>query len=586
MQEKNSVRGAPHVRTFKYKIQCFDVHGDVLRLASILFFFIRAVYPSASRVSQVSFFVNCRGVCAEWFCAKMSGAPRKRKVLSLELKAKMIQEVADGEKKKKVAERYDVPLSTLSTILKAKNTIICAVNSSDRSTERKRVKAATYVDVEKAVFTWFMEMRAKNIPMSGAVLQQKALAFACMLGCHDFKASSGWLQRFKERHNIVGKVVSGESAEANAVGAADWLRDRVPGIVAQYDSASIYNADETALFYRLLPKRTLALKNERCHGGKQSKQRLTVLLCANMDGSDKRKPLVIGTSGRPRCFKGKTMPVKYVSNTKAWMTRAIFSDWLKELDKEMGQQSRKICLLLDNCSAHHVDVQLSNVELEYFPAHCTSLIQPLDQGVINSVKCSYRKRIIQRVLLNMQHKRDTKIDVFMAIEMLSASWQSTNKDIVVNCFKKAGIVAVAAGDPSDAECDDEVDVRELQSDVAEAWQQLCEGGGVPEDVSLGDFISSDECVVATEELDDGAIIESVQGKSVTEDDADTDQETEESVKAPATTEVLNAIDILRRHAGVHEHEPALVAIATYERHITPTLVSKRQAKITDFMIAP
>lgn len=527
--------------------------------------------------SLVSFFVNYRGVCAEWFCAKMSGALRKKKVLSLELTAKMIQEVAGGEKKKKVEERYNVPLSTLSTILKAKDTIICAVNDSGRSTERKRVKAATYVDVEKAVFTWFIDMRAKNIPLSGAVLQQKALDFV-------FKASSGWLQRFKERNSIFGKVVSGESAEANAVGAADWLRERMPGILARFDRANIYNADETALLYRLLPKRTLALKNECCHRGKQSKQRLTVLLCANMDGSDKRKPLVIGTSGRPRCFKGKSMPVKYVCNTKAWMTWAIFSDWLKELDREMGQQNRKICLLLDNCSAHHVDVQLSNVKLEYFPAHCTSLIQPLDQGVINSVKCAYRKRIIQRVLLNMQHKRDTKIDVFMGIEMLSASWQSTNKEIVVNCFKKAGIVAAAAGDSPEAECD-EVDVRELESDVAEAWQQLCEGGGVPEDVSLGDFMSSDECVVATEELDDGAIIESVQKKSVAEDDADTDQETEESVKAPTTTEVLNAIDILRRPAGMHEHEQALVAIATYERHITPTLVSKRQAKITDFMIA-
>lgn len=279
------------------------------------------------------------------------------------------------------------------------------------------------------------------------------------------------------------------------------------------------------------------------------------------------------------------MPVTYVSNAKAWMTRALFSDWLMQLDEDMVQQNRKICLLLDNCSAHHGDVQLSNVELEYFPAHCTSLIQPLDQGVINSVKCAYRKRIIQRILLNMQHERDTKIDVFMAIEMLSASWQSTNKDIVVNCFRKAGIVEVAAGDSSDMECGDEAGDGEAQSDVAEAWQQLCEGGGVPEDVSLGDFMSSDEYAVATEELDDGAIIESIQEKPSAEDDADSDEDTEESMKAPTTAEVLNAIDVLRRHAGVHEHEQALVAIATYERHITPTFFSKCQAKITDFMTA-
>lgn len=74
-------------------------------------------------------------------------------------------------------------------------------------------------------------------------------------------------------------------------------------------------------------------------------------------------------------------------------------------------------------------------------------------------------------------------------------------------------------------------------------------------------------------------------KTSAEDDADSDEDTEESMKAPTTAEVLNAIDVLRRHAGVHEHEQALVAIATYERHITPTFFSKCQAKITDFMTA-
>lgn len=44
-------------------------------------------------------------VVVKYFSATMSGAPRKRKVLSLELKAKMIKEVASGEKKKKVADR-------------------------------------------------------------------------------------------------------------------------------------------------------------------------------------------------------------------------------------------------------------------------------------------------------------------------------------------------------------------------------------------------------------------------------------------------------------------------------------------------
>jgi hypothetical protein len=38
-----------------------------------------------------------------------------------------------------------------------------------------------------------------------------------------------------------------------------------------YEQRDIYNADETGLFYNVLPDRTLALKGESCHGGKNCK---------------------------------------------------------------------------------------------------------------------------------------------------------------------------------------------------------------------------------------------------------------------------------------------------------------------------
>lgn len=47
--------------------------------------------------------------------------------------------------------------------------------------------------------------------------------------------------------------------------------------------------------------------------------------CVNMDGTDKRVPLVNGKSARPRSFKNAAkIPVKYVSNAKAWMTHSQF----------------------------------------------------------------------------------------------------------------------------------------------------------------------------------------------------------------------------------------------------------------------
>ena len=72
-----------------------------------------------------------------------------------------------------------------------------------------------------------------------------------------------------------------------------------------YEPRNVHNADETGLFFNMLPDRTLAYKGESCHGGKHSKDRLTVLLCVNSDGSDKQVPNVIGKSPKPSASRLK-----------------------------------------------------------------------------------------------------------------------------------------------------------------------------------------------------------------------------------------------------------------------------------------
>jgi len=65
-------------------------------------------------------------------------------------------------------------------------------------------------------------------------------------------------------------------------------------LLKDYEPHNVFNADETALFYKCLPDRTMTFKNEKCHGGKHSKERVTILLATNMSGTEKLKPLIIG----------------------------------------------------------------------------------------------------------------------------------------------------------------------------------------------------------------------------------------------------------------------------------------------------
>ena len=175
------------------------------------------------------------------------------------------------------------------------------------------MRTASYEDVEKALLKWFTNVRDQNLPVSGPMLVTKAEEFAKRLNHPDFKCSIGWLDRFKERHNITFKKICGEakSVDDKSEEMNEWLTE-LQGIMTEYSPDNIFNADETGLFFKLLPEKTLEFKGIDCSGGKRSKERLTVMVCTNMSGSERVPLLVIRKAANPRCFKNvKTLPTDY-----------------------------------------------------------------------------------------------------------------------------------------------------------------------------------------------------------------------------------------------------------------------------------
>lgn len=66
------------------------------------------------------------------------------------------------------------------------------------------------------------------------------------------------------------------------------------------------------------------------------------------------------------------------------MTSQIFEEEVRKWEAEL--KSRKILLLVDNCPAHPIISYLRNIELAFFPANTTSILQPQNQSVIKSLK--------------------------------------------------------------------------------------------------------------------------------------------------------------------------------------------------------
>ncbi|KAM7293081.1 uncharacterized protein ISCGN_026211 [Ixodes scapularis] len=78
--------------------------------------------------------------------------------------------------------------------------IACGVKGS-----RKKLRSAAFEAVEKALFTWFLDTRAANVP------------------------------RFKECHNIVGKVINGECQSVDKEEATAQVKSSIAPLLEQYD---------------------------------------------------------------------------------------------------------------------------------------------------------------------------------------------------------------------------------------------------------------------------------------------------------------------------------------------------------------
>ena len=81
-----------------------------------------------------------------------------------------------------------------------------------------------------------------------------------------------------------------------------------------------FNGDEFGLNYSMAPDVIVA--RERMPGKKKAKERISVLACANGDGSERIPLMIIASALKPRAFKkktGKQWGFDYHANKKAWM---------------------------------------------------------------------------------------------------------------------------------------------------------------------------------------------------------------------------------------------------------------------------
>jgi hypothetical protein len=129
-------------------------------------------------------------------------------------------------------------------------------------------------------------MNNSEVAISDPVLLEKGNNFGKQLAHSEDSISAAWIDRWKTRHNIVSKKICGELAAVreSELLLHEWKAIKLRQILDTFSPRDVYNADETGLFWKALPDRTLAFKNERVSSSKLSKERVMCLVCANMAG--------------------------------------------------------------------------------------------------------------------------------------------------------------------------------------------------------------------------------------------------------------------------------------------------------------
>ena len=178
-------------------------------------------------------------------------ATKKRRELTLKDKIDLIKK-SDGKSSRQLAEIYGVGRTQVQNILKRKRELTEQYEENANDGRKRQCVSTGNDKLNDVMWQWFNKMRAQLIPVSGPMIQEKALAIAKELGLPEFKASNGWLRSFKDRHNIAGARVCGESGSVDSTTVADW-QEKLPSIIDGYSPSDIFNMDETGVFYRQMP---------------------------------------------------------------------------------------------------------------------------------------------------------------------------------------------------------------------------------------------------------------------------------------------------------------------------------------------
>ncbi|KAG2216300.1 hypothetical protein INT45_012478 [Circinella minor] len=297
-------------------------------------------------------------------------------------------------------------LPNLSTISKTLKSI--KANGIDSIPQGYRHREAAHPKLEEALALWIQMAEQNSIQINWLLIKDQAIKFAKKLNIpeeNQIGFEKGWQHRFQQCFGFRMYHIYGEAGSAD-IEASQISLSALQEKIKQYPLNNIYNMDETALYYRCPPSTTIS--SRPINGFKLNKRRLTIAFTINANSTNFREPLIIGNAEKPAAFKKKS----------------------------------------DNFSGHKVDYQPESIEICFVPANATTIMQPLDQGIIRTFKAHYRNIQYEHARHVINERMQGKIindNVFGVDQLKAMRWIKTaqsliKQETIVCCWKKTGLL--------------------------------------------------------------------------------------------------------------------------------------------------
>lgn len=358
---------------------------------------------------------------------------RKRVVLSIKDKCDILNKLDQGESMTKLSREYNVGKSTMSDIKKQRASILSFVTDMDPSgsSERKTMKQSENVEVDKAVYRWYCEMKSQGIPVNGPLICEKALYFNKKLnGGPNFKASPGWLMRFKSRHGIQKSTNSSETNEHIPTTFKNKFNEIL--LKENFNEENVYNADHIDFLWN---PRAAEVNIESTE--KKNKDYVRALMCVNASGNH-RIPVFLTAECKEPAYSidKKCTDAVYVDPESISADSTFLLKWFKEIFvpavmQKSCRQDKVLLVLGDIATGHSCDVlnkMDSTITVVFIPHKNVKNLQPLNQGIKNNFLNFYKNESIYCQGLNSSSSDYKHMSITLLCNAVSTTWSKVSSE--------------------------------------------------------------------------------------------------------------------------------------------------------------